>query len=72
MIRAMWPSDSMNSSSSCGTHQAELQAAVQQTGEEVEKSLAETYRQQFRQLGVTQRQVIADLQQLVDDARKEL
>jgi hypothetical protein len=54
------------------THQAELQAAVQQTGEEVEKSLAETYRQQFRQLGVTQRQMIADLQQLVDDARKEL
>ncbi len=53
-------------------HQAELQAAVQQTGEEVEKSLAETYRQQFRQLGVTQRQMIADLQQLVDDARKEL
>jgi Ca-activated chloride channel family protein len=53
-------------------HQAELQSAVQQTGEEVEKSLAETYRQQFRQLGVTQRQMIADLQQLVDDARKEL
>ena len=53
-------------------HQAELQAAVQQTGEEVDKSLAETYRQQFRQLGVTQRQVIADLQQLTDDARKEL
>lgn len=53
-------------------HQAELQAAVQQTGEEVDKSLVDTYRQQFRQLGVTQRQVIADMQQIIEDARKEL
>ena len=53
-------------------HQAELQVIVQQAGGEVEKALADTFRQDFRRLGVTQRQVIADLQRFADDARKEL
>ena len=53
-------------------HQAELQAIVQQAGDEVEKSLVDTYRPEFRRLGVTQRQVLADYQRLADDARKEL
>ena len=53
-------------------HQTELQVIVQQAGDEVEKTLADTYRQEFRRLGVTQRQVLADYQRLADDARKEL
>ncbi len=53
-------------------HQTELQAIVQQAGGEVAKASADTFRQDFRRLGVTQRQVIADLQRFADDARKEL
>ena len=53
-------------------HQAELQAAVQQTGEEVQKTLVETYRPEFRRLGSTQRQIIADYQRVADDARTQL
>ena len=53
-------------------HQTELQVIVQQAGDEVEKNLADTYRQEFRRLGVTQRQILADYQRLADDARKEL
>ncbi len=53
-------------------HQTELQVIVQQAGDEVEKTLADTYRQEFRRLGVTQRQILADYQHLADDARKEL
>ena len=45
---------------------------MQQAGDEVEKTLADTYRQEFRRLGVTQRQILADFQRLADDARKEL
>ena len=50
-------------------HQAELQAVVQQTGEEVQKTLVDTYRPEFRRLGITQRQIIADYQRVADDAR---
>ncbi|MHB8867001.1 MAG: vWA domain-containing protein, partial [Pirellulaceae bacterium] len=53
-------------------HQTELQVIVQQAGDEVDKTLADTYRQEFRRLGVTQRQILADYQRLADDARKEL
>lgn len=54
------------------SHQAELQAAVERAGEEVQKVLAETYRPEFRRLGTAQRQIIADYQRLADDARLQL
>jgi len=53
-------------------HQAQLQAIVQQTGAEVAQTMADTYRQDFRRLGVTQREVLADVQLFADDVRKEL
>ncbi len=53
-------------------HQSELQAVVQQSGAEVPQAAAEAFRQDYRRLGATQRQVIAELQLFADDARKEL
>ena len=54
------------------THQAQLQNVVQRAGGEPDQADVETSRQDFRQLGVSQRQIISDVQRFYEDAVKEL
>ncbi|MBM4089026.1 MAG: VWA domain-containing protein [Planctomycetes bacterium] len=51
--------------------QGELRAVVEQSGASVEKTHGEKFRQDFRNLGVGQREVISEFQQFAEDARKE-
>ncbi len=53
-------------------HQAELQTVVQQAGPEVAEASAETFRPEFRKLGVNQREVIAEIQRFSEQVRREL
>ncbi len=50
-------------------HQSELQAMVSRV--KPDDPSAEQHRRDFRRLGVTQRQIISDMQKFADDARQE-
>ncbi len=52
-------------------HQSEIRGVVQQSDRSVSNRPTHELRQPFRRLGVTQRQLISDVQKFADDARGE-